>query len=140
MKFATPLALAALSAVANGLADGLLCVPQNLIDVFDAINAVRADLTSSQSWVDLNNNLSAWDSATHAYWTTSDGTNEAIISGESYLTDAVAAVSNLSSAIDAFTWAEGLADATELVATDYTTNGNTSVTGTDGSTTNTRAN
>jgi len=46
----------------------------------------------------------------------------------------------MTAAIDAFTWAEGLADATELVATDYTTNGNTSVTGTDGSTTNTRAN
>jgi uncharacterized protein YkwD len=46
----------------------------------------------------------------------------------------------MTAAIDAFTWAEGLADATELVATDYTTNGNTSVTGSDGSTTNTRAN
>lgn len=46
----------------------------------------------------------------------------------------------MTAAIDAMTWSEGLALATNDVATDYTTNGNTAVTGTDGSTTNTRAN
>lgn len=46
----------------------------------------------------------------------------------------------MTAAIDDMTWAEGLALATQSVATDYLATGNTSVTGTDGSTTNTRAN
>ena len=123
MKFATSLTLgvfSSLAAIANAAADGLLCVDQDLIDVFAAINAIRTDMTSAAAYVALNANADAYDASTRNYWVTSDTTQEAIISGEAYLTAAVSAVSGMTAAIDPFTWAEGLADATELVSADYT--------------------
>jgi uncharacterized protein (DUF2147 family) len=112
MKFASALALGAFASFAHAATDGILCVNQNLIDVFDAINAVRATMTSAASYTALDANEAAYVDGSHAYWTTSDGTNEAILSGKTYITAAVAAVADLSAAIDDFTWAEGLADAT----------------------------
>ena len=99
---------------------------------------MRATNAASTSGVKLAANAAAWDDANNAFWTMDDGTNQAIISGSSYLTTADTDM-NAMSAIDAFEWAEGLASAANEVGVDYSTNGNKSVTGTDGSTTNTRA-
>ena len=69
-----------------------------------------------------------------------DDTAQGIVNGKSALDDGVSAVdTDMAAAIDAMTWSEGLGLATADVATDFTTNANTSVTGTDGSTTNSRA-
>jgi uncharacterized protein YkwD len=97
-------------------------------------------MVESASYLALSANSAAYHTSSRPYWETSDGSQEAILSGQSYLTAAVAAVTDMSAAIDAFTWAEGLANATQDVSDDYTATGNTSVTGTDGSSTNLRAN
>lgn len=139
MFFNTLAIVGALAGSTLAAADGLLCVDETLRLIFDQINDVRENGASSDAGVKLNTNNDAWDDSTHAYWTMDDGTNQAIISGGSYLADAVTAVDGMS-AIDAFEWVEGLANSSGDAGVDYTTNDNTSVTGTDGSTTSTRAN
>ena len=79
MKFTVAI-LSAFASVSYAVADGLLCVDQNLIDVFDSINKIRSEMTSASAYTALNTNAAAWADA-NQWWTTSDGTQEAIISG-----------------------------------------------------------
>ena len=68
----------------------------------------------------------------HQYWLTSDGTKEAILSGQSHLDDAVSSIENIKLAIDQFTWSEGLALASMDLANDYQLTGNTATVTTNG--------
>lgn len=107
MKFTYLLAMVAFAGKVNAAADGLLCVATDLIDVFDAINSVRGEMTSSSTYTKLDANANLWTDS-RQYWETEDSSKEAILSGEAYLTAGVAAITGMTAAIDAMTWAEGL--------------------------------
>lgn len=70
MKFTYLLAMSAFAGTVNASADGLLCVAQDLIDVFDAINSVRGDMTDAATYTKLSTNSDSWDASTRTYWET----------------------------------------------------------------------
>lgn len=65
-----------LSTISYAYQDGLLCVSESLIDVFDTINQVRKDHKSSPVNLLLSMNSYMWqvNPENNNFWTTSDGT------------------------------------------------------------------
>lgn len=123
------------------LGTGLLCVEDDLIEIFDAINSIRTDLASSPVYANLQTGISDWDDSTQFWYYFEDGVGGIIpIDGLSALTEAKAAVDAVPAALDAMTWSEGLYLAAQMQAADYSSTGSTSLTGNDGSTTSQRVN
>ncbi len=120
--FTRALVGATLSSVAVAqLGTGLLCVDEDLIDIFNSINSLRTTLTASTVYTNLVADIAAYSSANN-YWLYDDAEGGQILSGgEASLTDAKTAVDNVAAALPAFTWAEGIALATLENAADYVT-------------------
>jgi len=103
------------------LGTGLLCVDEDLIDIFNAINSIRTDLTTSTVYTNLVADIAAYNPSNN-WWLYDDASGgQVLLDGESALTDAKAAVDAIPSALAAFTWSEGLAFATAANAADYVT-------------------
>jgi hypothetical protein len=101
------------------LGTGLLCVDEDVIEIFDAINKIRTDLTTSPVYINLLDDITAW-SASQDYWLYDNAPDgQYLADGEASLTGARDAVLAVGSALPAFTWSEGIALACEANAADY---------------------
>jgi hypothetical protein len=103
------------------LGTGLLCVDEDVIEIFDAINKVRTDLLISQVYLNLLADVSDY-TAFNNYWLYDDGVSGQMLVGEeASLTDTKSAIEAVGSAMPALIWSEGLMLACDDNAAEYVT-------------------
>lgn len=98
---------------------GLLCVEEELIDIFNSLNSIRTELTSSAVYTKLVTDNAAWTSGNNWWLYDDDSGGQILTGGQASLTDAITAVDDISSALPALTWSEGVALMTLDMGTEY---------------------